>query len=67
MIVLENSIKIIIGLTPGSGSLLLQMKKQFEEHIIEGGFFGQEINMTNFKLAHCFIEKRFPFYGILPV
>ena len=35
----------------GSGSLLLQMKKQFEEHIIEEGFFGQEINMTNFNLA----------------
>ncbi|WP_337742805.1 N-6 DNA methylase [Fusobacterium gonidiaformans] len=27
------------------------MKKQFEEHIIEEGFFGQEINMTNFNLA----------------
>ena len=35
----------------GSGSLLLQMKKQFEEHIIEEGFFGQEINMTNSNLA----------------
>ena len=37
--------------TCGSGSLLLQMKKQFDEHIIEEGFFGQEINMTNFNLA----------------
>lgn len=27
------------------------MKKQFEEHIIEDGFYGQEINMTNFNLA----------------
>ena len=35
----------------GSGSLLLQMKKQFEAHILEEGFFGQEINMTNFNLA----------------
>ena len=35
----------------GSGSLLLQMKKQFEAHIIEDGFFGQEINMTNYNLA----------------
>ena len=35
----------------GSGSLLLQMKKQFDEHIIDEGFFGQEINMTNFNLA----------------
>lgn len=37
--------------TCGSGSLLLQMKKQFDDHIIEEGFFGQEINMTNFNLA----------------
>ena len=35
----------------GSGSLLLQAKKQFDEHIIDEGFFGQEINMTNFNLA----------------
>lgn len=35
----------------GSGSLLLQMKKQFEKNIIGEGFFGQEINMTNFNLA----------------
>lgn len=27
------------------------MKKQFDDHIIEEGFFGQEINMTNFNLA----------------
>ena len=27
------------------------MKKQFEDHIIEDGFYGQEINMTNFNLA----------------
>ncbi|EMC47314.1 type I restriction-modification system DNA methylase [Streptococcus mutans SA38] len=37
--------------TCGSGSLLLQMKKQFETHILEEGFFGQEINMTNYNLA----------------
>ncbi len=35
----------------GSGSLLLQAKKQFDEHIIEGGFFGQEINHTTYNLA----------------
>lgn len=35
----------------GSGSLLLQAKKQFEEHIIEDGFFGQEINHTTYNLA----------------
>ncbi|EBW6364423.1 type I restriction-modification system subunit M [Salmonella enterica subsp. enterica serovar Oranienburg] len=35
----------------GSGSLLLQAKKQFDHHIIEDGFFGQEINHTTFNLA----------------
>lgn len=35
----------------GSGSLLLQAKKQFSEHKIEDGFFGQEINMTTYNLA----------------
>lgn len=35
----------------GSGSLLLQAKKQFEDHIIEDGFFGQEINHTTYNLA----------------
>lgn len=37
--------------TCGSGSLLLQMKKQFNDHIIEDGFYGQEINPTNYNLA----------------
>jgi len=35
----------------GSGSLLLQAKKHFDEHIIEEGFFGQEINHTTYNLA----------------
>lgn len=35
----------------GSGSLLLQAKKQFDEHVIEEGFFGQEINHTTYNLA----------------
>ena len=35
----------------GSGSLLLQAKKQFDEHKIEDGFFGQEINHTTYNLA----------------
>ncbi|MCG7387861.1 type I restriction-modification system subunit M [Pantoea sp. ACRSB] len=35
----------------GSGSLLLQAKKHFDNHIIEQGFFGQEINHTTFNLA----------------
>ncbi len=52
-IVMEGKEKInkVYDPTCGSGSLLLQMKKQFDEHIIEEGFFGQEINMTNFNLA----------------
>ncbi len=35
----------------GSGSLLLQAKKQFDNHEIEDGFFGQEINHTTYNLA----------------
>lgn len=35
----------------GSGSLLLQAKKHFDNHIIEEGFYGQEINHTTFNLA----------------
>ena len=35
----------------GSGSLLLQAKRQFDEHVIEGGFVRQEINHTTFNLA----------------
>jgi len=52
-IVMEGKTKInkVYDPTCGSGSLLLQMKKQFDEHILDDGFFGQEINMTNFNLA----------------
>jgi type I restriction enzyme M protein len=35
----------------GSGSLLLQAKKHFDAHIIEAGFFGQELNHTTYNLA----------------
>lgn len=35
----------------GSGSLLLQAKKHFDNHIIEDGFYGQEINHTTYNLA----------------
>ncbi len=35
----------------GSGSLLLRAKKHFNEHIIEDGFWGQEINHTTYNLA----------------
>lgn len=52
-IVMEGQTKInkVYDPTCGSGSLLLQMKKQFDDHTIDEGFFGQEINMTNFNLA----------------
>ncbi len=48
-----SCIKIGINIDPaaGSGSLLLQAKKQFDEHIIEDGFYGQEINHTTYNLA----------------
>src|SRR5690554_949788 len=35
----------------GSGSLLLQAKKHFDNHIIEEGFYGQEVNPTTYNLA----------------
>jgi type I restriction enzyme M protein len=35
----------------GSGALLLQAKKHFDAHIVEDGFFGQEINHTTYNLA----------------
>ena len=31
--------------------MLLQAKKQFDDHLIEDGFFGQEINHTTYNLA----------------
>ena len=47
----KNKINKIYDPACGSGSLLLQAKKQFTEHIIEDGFYGQEINMTTYNLA----------------
>jgi len=47
----QASVNKIYDPACGSGSLLLQAKKQFEEHIIEDGFFGQEINHTTYNLA----------------
>lgn len=35
----------------GSGSLLLQVRKQIDENKIEEGFFGQEVNPTSYNLA----------------
>jgi type I restriction enzyme M protein len=50
---LHNQTKInkIYDPAAGSGSLLLQAKKQFDKHIIEDGFYGQEINHTTYNLA----------------
>lgn len=47
----QKSINKVYDPAAGSGSLLLQAKKQLEEHIIEDGFFGQEINHTTYNLA----------------
>ncbi len=47
----QDKINKIYDPAAGSGSLLLQAKKQFDEHIIEDGFFGQEINHTTYNLA----------------
>ena len=47
----QTSVNKIYDPACGSGSLLLQAKKQFDNHIIEDGFFGQEINHTTYNLA----------------
>ena len=47
----QATINKIYDPAAGSGSLLLQAKKQFDEHIIEGGFYGQELNHTTYNLA----------------
>ena len=47
----QTSVNKIYDPACGSGSLLLQAKKHFDAHIIEDGFFGQEINHTTFNLA----------------
>ncbi|MEG0249370.1 MAG: type I restriction-modification system subunit M [Peptostreptococcus sp.] len=47
----QEKINKIYDPAAGSGSLLLQAKKQFDDHIIQDGFFGQEINHTTYNLA----------------
>ena len=47
----QDKVNKIYDPTAGSGSLLLQAKKHFDNHIIEEGFFGQEINHTTYNLA----------------
>ena len=47
----QKKINKIYDPAAGSGSLLLQAKKHFDNHLIEEGFFGQEINHTTYNLA----------------
>ena len=47
----QTSVNKIYDPACGSGSLLLQAKKHFHNHIIEEGFFGKEINHTTYNLA----------------
>jgi type I restriction enzyme M protein len=47
----QTSVNKIYDPAAGSGSLLLQAKKHFDVHIIEDGFFGQELNHTTYNLA----------------
>ncbi len=47
----QETVNKIYDPAAGSGSLLLQAKKHFDDHIIEEGFFGQEINHTTYNLA----------------
>ncbi len=47
----QTSVNKIYDPAAGSGSLLLQAKKHFDAHIVEDGFFGQEINHTTYNLA----------------
>jgi type I restriction enzyme M protein len=47
----QASVNKIYDPACGSGSLLLQAKKHFDNHIIEDGFWGQEINHTTYNLA----------------
>lgn len=47
----QTSVNKIYDPAAGSGSLLLQAKKHFDSHVIEDGFFGQEINHTTYNLA----------------
>lgn len=47
----QTSVNKIYDPAAGSGSLLLQAQKHVDEHCIEEGYFGQEINHTTYNLA----------------
>jgi type I restriction enzyme M protein len=47
----QTSVNKIYDPACGSGSLLLQAKRHFDQHLIEDGFWGQELNHTTYNLA----------------
>ena len=47
----QEKVNKIYDPAAGSGSLLLQTKKHFDNHVIEEGFYGQEVNHTTYNLA----------------
>jgi type I restriction enzyme M protein len=47
----QEKVNKIYDPAAGSGSLLLQAKKHFDNHVIQDGFFGQEINHTTYNLS----------------
>ena len=52
----QTSVNKIYDPAAGSGSLLLQAKKHIDNHVIQDGFFGQEINHTTYNLARMNME-----------
>ncbi|KKJ77926.1 restriction endonuclease, M subunit [Kiloniella litopenaei] len=47
----QDSVNKIFDPACGSGSLLLQARKFCDDHFVEEGYFGQEINHTTYNLA----------------
>lgn len=47
----QDTVNKIYDPAAGSGSLLLQAKKHFDNHVIKDGFYGQEINHTTYNLS----------------
>ena len=47
----QEKVNKIYDPAAGSGSLLLQAKKHFDNHVIQEGFYGQEINHTTYNLS----------------
>ncbi|MEZ5305269.1 MAG: N-6 DNA methylase [Verrucomicrobiales bacterium] len=47
----QKTVNKVYDPAAGSGSLLLQPKKHMDDHLIEDGIFGQEINHTTYNLA----------------